>query len=210
MEGNTISDRDSRLIWNYLFESDNKSSVDDNGEIGQLLISPRGRELANHFQTLRRCLSQDIASLGQSSLQDLHRSLMLGVDVHSEYRRPHESSRPHGYSTLYAMPLEVPELMRRLFEWLRLPLAAEWSGALWACQVLLKFLHIHPFADGNGRIGRLLFLMALQKHDLPVVVFYSNQLDQKEQYLTPIYDAQERDTPRDFYSLVLDALEART
>ena len=42
----------------------------------------------------------------------------------------------------------------------------------------LKFEHIHPFKDGNGRIGRLLLLKeSIRNNLLPVIIFYENRRD---------------------------------
>ncbi len=39
-----------------------------------------------------------------------------------------------------------------------------------------RFEHIHPFADGNGRVGRLLFIWMLLEAGLPPILFrYSNR-----------------------------------
>lgn len=35
----------------------------------------------------------------------------------------------------------------------------------------LNFQNIHPFADGNGRIGRILWLLSMMKHNVPPTSF---------------------------------------
>ena len=51
--------------------------------------------------------------------------------------------------------------MRDLLAWHNEVLPEEkWSVAV-ACELVYRFLAIHPFQDGNGRLGRGLFLMAL-------------------------------------------------
>lgn len=40
----------------------------------------------------------------------------------------------------------------------------------------LKFVSVHPFADGNGRISRLMMNFVLKKHNYPVLdILYENR-----------------------------------
>jgi len=57
--------------------------------------------------------------------------------------------------------------MSSLVEWYNKAAPNErWTVAV-ACEFVFRFLAIHPFQDGNGRMGRALFLMCgLQSHDL--------------------------------------------
>ncbi len=54
----------------------------------------------------------------------------------------------------------VSRLMRELLDWWNGP-AGEWSPAISSAVLHYQFEEIHPFADGNGRTGRLLGLWEL-------------------------------------------------
>lgn len=57
--------------------------------------------------------------------------------------------------------------------------------------VIVDFLSIHPFSDGNGRVSRLLTLLLLFKegYDIGKYISFENQIDK---YKTNYYDALER------------------
>lgn len=43
-----------------------------------------------------------------------------------------------------------------------------------AAELHHKFVHIHPFQDGNGRVGRLLMNVFLMQHGFPLVIIQKN------------------------------------
>lgn len=51
--------------------------------------------------------------------------------------------------------------MRELIEWYNKAIQEESWSVLVAVEFVFRFLAIHPFQDGNGRIGRALFLLVL-------------------------------------------------
>ena len=65
-------------------------------------------------------------------------------------------------------PVEVQPLLREFFRWYDKNKSSLHPVEL-AAAVHLRFVTIHPFADGNGRMGRLLMNFALQKHGFPLL-----------------------------------------
>lgn len=74
---------------------------------------------------------------------------------------------------------EVPSLMNQLIEWLNKE--GKKIHIIEAASVLHhKFVHIHPFLDGNGRTGRLVMNLLLLKAGYPLVIILKN--DRKKYY----------------------------
>ena len=57
--------------------------------------------------------------------------------------------------------------------------------------VILDFLSIHPFSDGNGRVSRLLTLLLLYKegYDIAKYISFENQINN---YKVNYYEALEK------------------
>ncbi|MES2676811.1 MAG: Fic family protein [Pseudomonadota bacterium] len=87
----------------------------------------------------------------------------------------------------YASVIDTPILMGELVSWYR---NEEQKLAMHPVQLAAllhyKFVRIHPFDDGNGRISRLLMNYVLLKHDLPPVVIKSTD---KRNYLSALHKA---------------------
>ena len=89
----------------------------------------------------------------------------------------------------YASPEETPAKMRDLLLWYQdnmnklnpVQLAAEFH---------YKFVCIHPFDDGNGRVARLVMNYILYKNNYPPVIV---KFDDKENYLTALQKADTGD-----------------
>ncbi len=103
----------------------------------------------------------------------------------------------------YATPEETPALMGDLIKWYR---NEETSGeihpATLAAFLHYKFVCIHPFDDGNGRISRLLLNYALLKNDLPPVIIKTTD---KKNYLFALNQA-DAGNENAFIEYVLDQL----
>lgn len=69
--------------------------------------------------------------------------------------------------------------------------------------MLLKFINIHPFTDGNGRVHRLLINWALVTNNyIPVIV----KIDDKKRYINALHEYGESESIDDFYQLLEDKL----
>ena len=72
-------------------------------------------------------------------------------------------------------PVEVQPLLREFFRWYDRNKPSLHPVEL-AASVHLRLVTIHPFADGNGRMSRLLMNFVLQKHGFPLLnIPYENR-----------------------------------
>ncbi|MBR5238241.1 MAG: Fic family protein [Paludibacteraceae bacterium] len=81
----------------------------------------------------------------------------------------------------YASPEETPALMRDLIEWYN---QEETAGIMTPIELAslfhYRYIRIHPFDDGNGRISRLLVNFILLRANYPMIIVRS---DEKDKYL---------------------------
>lgn len=107
------------------------------------------------------------------------RQIMVG----SYKTQPNSVRLPNGELFEYTAPQEVPIKMQELMEWYRDEQTALHPVTL-AAMFHYKFVCIHPFDDGNGRVSRLLMNYVLLAHKLPPVVIKSSD---KQNYLHALH-----------------------
>ena len=95
--------------------------------------------------------------------------------------RPNSVLTRSGERFNYASPEETPALMTDLIRWYQ---EAEASGQYTLPELCAlfhyRYIRIHPFEDGNGRIARLLVNFILHRHHYPMIVVKTAD---KENYL---------------------------
>lgn len=87
-------------------------------------------------------------------------------------------------------PVEVYPLLTEFFKWYNLEKTKIHQLEL-AAIVHLKFVTIHPFADGNGRISRLLMNFVLHRNNYP---FLNIHYTGRKSYYTALERAQVKNT----------------
>ena len=96
------------------------------------------------------------------------------IKVGAYKEQPNSVRLQNGEMYHYASPEETPMQMGDLIQWFR---EEEEKGELHAVVLAAilhyKFVRIHPFDDGNGRLSRLLMNYVLLKNNLPPVVVKS-------------------------------------
>ncbi len=98
--------------------------------------------------------------------------------------RPNSVITPTGERFEYASPEETPALMADLLQWYN---QAEAKGTLSPIELAslfhYRYIRIHPFEDGNGRISRLIVNYILYRHGYPMIVVRTKD---KKNYLAAL------------------------
>lgn len=98
--------------------------------------------------------------------------------------RPNSVITATGERFEYASPEETPALMTDLIGWYN---SAAEEGKLSALELAslfhYRYIRIHPFEDGNGRIARLLVNFILLRAGYPMIIVRSND---KDKYLSAL------------------------
>ena len=142
--------------------------------------------------------------LTQNFIRTLHRTLlredytvyrMLPGGVQTSYvihagqykTRPNSVITRYGDRFEYASPEETPALMTDLVDWYnQAEKEGKYSPVELAALFHYRYIRIHPFEDGNGRIARLLVNYILTRHDYPMIVVRSRN---KSEYLEALHAA---------------------
>lgn len=121
----------------------------------------------------------------QQMILEVHRLLMFAsIDEHRYHDNGERAGqyKVHDYGvgrySVGSTPDEVPEDMEALIKVLDDNAGSD--PVKLAAVFMCHFEHIHPFADGNGRVGRWLVNYILALNDKKPVVFYSE--DREEYY----------------------------
>lgn len=98
--------------------------------------------------------------------------------------RPNSVITVTGERFEYASPEETPALMNDLAGWYNDEARRGVMSPIELASVFhYRYIRIHPFEDGNGRIARLLVNYILTRHGYPMIVVRSKD---KENYLTAL------------------------
>ena len=130
-------------------------------------------------------------------LVDINAAIIRGVSHALPGLRNHSVSIGH-QRVLLPQSDEVPHLLGRYVAWLNAAvkaivaaqeldphkLVAQAVGL--ACDAHTRFVHIHPFSDGNGRLARILSGLVLKTFRLPAPMFTK---ERREEYIHAVGSA---------------------
>jgi len=130
------------------------------------------KETEKHKQVFYEMLSYK-KEINLSTLLHWHKQLFEGTkkDQAGKIRNHSVSISGSKYKPPYAIELEL--LLMEFFDWYK-KMRGKLNPVYLAALVHLKFVTIHPFGDGNGRISRLLMNYVLSKHGYPMIVIDYN------------------------------------
>ena len=121
----------------------------------------------------------------------IYRNLPGGITtsfvIHAgQYKtRPNSVLTRYGDFFEYASPEETPALMTDLLDWYNeAEQSRKFTPVELAALMHYRYIRIHPFEDGNGRIARLLVNYILARHGWPMIVVRSRN---KQDYLEALH-----------------------
>ena len=188
IEGSTLTERDTAAI---LFDN---AALPDKSLTEQL-------EAKNHQTALNYLFDQITKkeNIDEGLVLKLHSILMNGVRQDAGFYRRH-AVRITGVNLPTANYIRVPDLIPKI-----LPKTAKTDKDIisLSASVHSRFEQIHPFSDGNGRVGRLLMNAMLLKANLAPAIIREGQ---KQLYYTYLYKAQTKDDHSQLEDFICDAV----
>lgn len=192
MEGNTLTYGQTELL--LLFGK--VSGEGDLKDFNDMKASQVSLKMMEEQATMKSM------PLTQSFIRQLHKTLLredytvyrnlpggqqTSYVIHAgRYKtRPNSVITRYGDRFEYASPEETPALMTDLVDWYN---DEEAKGKLSPVELATlfhyRYIRIHPFEDGNGRIARLMVNYILSRHDWPMVVVRNRD---KSKYLDALH-----------------------
>ena len=141
--------------------------VEQEADAAQASASPRSsenREVWNHYEALRKGHNWLSASkpLDQSLILHLHETLMSGVRGEDKnpgkFRDCHVAVGRRPRRFIPPPPEKIESCVADLVEYMT---NGETNGLIKSYEVHYQFEAIHPFQDGNGRVGRVLLSLCV-------------------------------------------------
>jgi Fic family protein len=207
-----------RLDWNYHSNNLEGNSL-TYGETKALIlfgITAQGKPLKDHFEITGHNeainwimeVVKDETPLTEKFIRELH-TLLLKETSYKEAKTPegkqtrrkievgrYKTQPNHvvtvtGETFYFATPEETPSKMHDLIEWFRKEKEkTDVNPIILAALFHYRFIRIHPFDDGNGRVARILMNFILMQFGYPPAII---KTDDKENYYAVLHlaDADE-------------------
>ena len=168
-----------------------------------------GKSLAEHLEVIghKEALDfvQELASantaIGEREIREVHSLVMKGLANEDSGRYRNLDVMAAGTEYRYPSHLHLPELMAEFVAWIQTD--SSLHPVVFASEAHLRFVTIHPFRDGNGRVGRLLLNLLLLRSGYPIAVLRVNQ---RAEYISALEAAQKGGSRDELDALVLEAV----
>ena len=108
------------------------------------------------------------SDISKKLILDWHNKLFENTDTNNAGNFRRQDVGPLQGRTEYSLWPDITQDMRDLLKWYKMN-RNDLNPVILAAQFHKKFETIHPFIDGNGRIGRLLMLLILHKNSYPLL-----------------------------------------
>ena len=150
-------------------------------------ITIGGKTVNEHFEAINhkngieyiRSIVGKKEKITEETVKKLHELILKSIDDGEAgcYRR--QNVRIVGARLLPPQSVKIPHLMKEFTAWLNEGEDTITIAKL-AAEIHYRFVIIHPFIDGNGRVARLLMNLLLMKHGYPPAIIL--KVDRKRYY----------------------------
>lgn len=191
IEGNTLTygQTEMLLMFGKVVDEANMKDLEEMkaSNVGLKMVKEmaldKGQPLTEYFiRTLHKTLLREDYTVYKQLSDGTNTSYVIHAGQYKT--RPNSVITATGEPFEYASPEETPALMADLLQWYN---QAETEGAMTPIELATlfhyRYIRIHPFEDGNGRISRLIMNYILYRHGYPMIVVKSKD---KNNYLTAL------------------------
>lgn len=175
------------------------------------------KEVVNHTRALDYGLEHANKGFTHTLLKEMHNRL-LSNDVRGSEKQPGEyktdvnftgGTEPLSARFIFASPAHVNDLLDNLFKYANDSSLDTLPPLLKAALLHYQFETIHPFRDGNGRIGRVLIILYLCKEDIlsaPLLYLSAYFEKFKQEYKTCLYEVSAKGDVLSWFDFFLQGI----
>ena len=129
------------------------------------------KEIFNSFMAFQHAVSNKM-KWNMKHIRHIHDLLLNGLDpmIAGHWKKENNTAPNNQPTTDYK---KVQTEMKKLLEWFNNEFKKDIYPPELAIKFYVKFESIHPFLDGNGRVGRILLSAILHSYNYPPVIFFS-------------------------------------
>ena len=191
IEGNTLTygQTEMLLVFGKVVEESNMKDLEDMkaSNVGLKIVKVEAEDkekpLTESFiRELHRVLLREDYTVYRQLPDGTNTSYIVHAGIYKT--RPNSVITVTGEKFEYASPEETPALMTDLVHWYN---QAEAEGTMSPIELAAlfhyRYIRIHPFEDGNGRVSRLIVNYILHRHGYPMIVVKSSD---KSNYLSAL------------------------
>lgn len=193
LEGNTLTRQETCLVVEKGLTVGGKTLVEH-------------LEATNHAKALdwlKEQVGRKPSDFSEVDLLHLHSRILKGIDDPNAGHYRSIPVRISGSSTILPSPRKVPDLMERLFSWLKEASLCLHPVEL-AGEAHYRLATVHPFVDGNGRTARLLMNLLLMMEGFPPAIIRKRD---RLAYLNSLEKAQSGGSLDDYFQIIAEAVD---
>lgn len=188
----------------------NTLSRQETAEIIEKNLTVEGKTIREHLEAINharaweliKILAKEKRKITERDVLSIHQVILQGIDDPNAGRYRAVPVRIAGSRAIMPNPLKVPDLMADFIKWLNQQKYE--NPAEIAAETHFKFVSIHPFVDGNGRVGRLLMNFILIKNNYPPAII---RKEDRNKYINSLEKGQITGKLDEYFEIIYRAIE---